>query len=157
MNGREPFLSAAGVLLKESGCTVRKWRRNNTGVSYYREADWGIECPEPRGPISFGVLAHEIGHQMLHREVRNQRWVEEMEAWEYALAQFERFGLPGADAVRLDAAKCLVYAAAKAERRSKQPRVLMRRIRERFPAWVWELGVSPMREDATNDVLEGAR
>lgn len=141
MNGREPFLSAAGVLLRESGCTVRKWNKKPVGRAYTREDDWGIEVPEPRGPISFGTFAHEIGHQLLHRFNSDPRWLEEVEAWEYALAQFERFDLPGVEECRRDAGLSLVYAAAKAERRSNDPRALMAQIRERYPEWVWELGI----------------
>lgn len=133
--GKEPFRSAAETLLKESGCTVRKWRTRNTGRAFTRAADWGIEVPEPRGPLSFGTFAHEIGHQMLHREGTRQRWLEELEAWEYALAQFERFNLPGFDKSQFDAAKCLVYAAAKANRRCS-PEVAAR-ILDRMPSWVW--------------------
>jgi hypothetical protein len=131
-----PFEIAGKALLLESGCTVRKWRGANTGRAFTRAADWGIEAPDPRGPISFGVFAHEVGHQMLHRHGSRPRWLEELEAWEYALAQFERFNLPGKERSQADAAKSLVYAAAKADRRGSPETA--RKILDRFPEWVWE-------------------
>lgn len=126
---------AGKALLMESGCTVRKWRTKTTGTAYVRDRDWGIEAPRPRGPISFATFAHEIGHQMLHRGGSRPRWLEELEAWEYALAQFDRFNLPGKDKAQTDAAKCLVYAAAKAERRASPETA--RLILDTFPSWVW--------------------
>lgn len=139
--GREPYRSAAEALLKESGCTVRKWRSRTTGTAFVRDFDWGIEAPEPRGAISFATFAHEVGHQMLHRQGNRPRWLEELEAWEYALAQFERFELPGVESARTDAAKALVYAAGKADRRGCSPDTA-RHILDRYPEWVWSTDVS---------------
>lgn len=136
MTHREQFEAAAARLLAESGCTVRRWRTGNTGAAWTRDADWGIEVPEPRGPISFGTFAHEVGHQMLHRgNGSTARWLEEIEAWEYALAQFDRFELPGRERAQADAAKCLRYAASKAERRCGPATAQL--ILDRMPAWVW--------------------
>lgn len=67
--------------------------------------------------MSFATFAHEIAHHLLHRGNSVPRWLEEIEAWEYALDQFERFELPGVDDARRDAVRCLHYAAAKAEKR----------------------------------------
>lgn len=125
------------MLLQQSSCTVRRYRTSMTGRAFTRADDWGIEAPEPKGPISFAVFAHEIGHQMLHREGRRSRWLEEVEAWEYALAQFERFDLPGQEKAQADAAKSLVYAAAKANRRCSPETA--QAILDRFPEWVWTI------------------
>jgi hypothetical protein len=130
-----PYEEAAAVLLKESGCTVRKWRQNTTGKAYTRSADWGIEAPRPRGPISFATLAHEVGHQMFHRFNSTPRWLEELEAWEYALEQFDRFELAGKDKAQEDAAKCLLWAAEKANKRASPETA--QKILDRYPAWVW--------------------
>lgn len=152
MPGREPYRSAAETLLRESGCTIRKWRkRPRSGSAYTRADDWGIEVPEPRGAISFGTFAHEIGHQLLHRDKHRPRWLEEVEAWEYALAQFERFALPGVEKVRDDAAKCLVYTAAKANRRASAQTA--RAILERFPEWVWEAEVDRTEVEHLDEVV----
>lgn len=132
-----PYEAAANVLLAESGCTVRKWRASSTGTAYTRSADWGIEAPEPRGPISFAVFAHEVGHQLKHRGNSAPRWLEELEAWEYALEQFERFGLDGREKVLRKAARCLAYAAHKTNRRCSPETAC--RILDRFPEWVWAL------------------
>lgn len=135
VRGREPFLSAANVLLAESGCTIRKWRTGLTGVAYTHDDDWGIETPEPRGPGSFAVLAHEVGHQLMHRFNSDPRWLEEIEAWEFAIAQFERFELPGLERVYPDAKRSIEYALSKAERRSTRPTELVPRMLARRPAW----------------------
>ena len=131
-----PYRAAAQELLRESGCTVRKWRSSNSGRAFTSSDDWGIEVPDPRGPVSFGVFAHEIGHQMLHRHNgKTPRWLEELEAWEYALDQFPRFGLKGRERAQSDAAKSLVYAAVKANRRCSPETAAA--ILDRFPDWVW--------------------
>ena len=135
MTAAAPYARAAQALLDESGCTVVKWRKSMTGLAFTRSPIWAIEVPEPRGPISFGVFAHEVGHQMLHREGRKQRWLKEVEAWEYALEQFPRFGLKGVERARADAAKSLVYAAHKANRRCSPETA--QAILDRFPEWVW--------------------
>jgi hypothetical protein len=130
--------AAARVLLRETGCTVRKWRSGSTGVAYVTADDWGIEAPRPAGPISFGILCHEIGHQLLHRGNSLPRWLEEIEAWEYALRQFDRFGLNGYDRCRLHAAKALGYAIDKAARRHPTEKTALA-MAERY-GWVFELG-----------------
>lgn len=130
-----PYEDAAAVLLKETGCTVRKWRKNTTGTAFTKSPDWGIEAPRPRGPISFATFAHEVGHQVKHRFNSLPRWLEELEAWEYALEQFDRFGLTGRDKAQEDAAKCLVWAAKKANKRAGPETA--QKILDRFPEWVW--------------------
>lgn len=132
-----PYEDAADVLLKETGCVVRKWRQNTTGQAFTKDADWGIEAPRPRGPISFATFAHEVGHQVLHRRKATPRWLEELEAWEYALEQFDRFGLAGKDKAQDDAAKCLVWAATKANKRAGAETA--QKILDRYPEWVWEM------------------
>ena len=130
-----PYEQAARVLLSESGCTVRKWRTKNTGAAWTSADDWGIETPRPRGHASFAVLAHEVGHQMLHRHNGNkQRWLEEVEAWEYALAQFDRFDLPGREKVVDTARRSIRYAAAKAVRRRCSDATAAT-MRERLTGW----------------------
>lgn len=149
MNGREPFLSAARTLLAETGCTVRKWRRRSSGVAYTTSEDWGIEVPEPRGPVSFSTFAHEVGHQVLHRDNSEPRWLEEVEAWEFALGQFDRFSLPGLDDARRDAAKALRYAARKTAKRCSP--TTARAVLARYPEWVW------VYDDARAAVVEDIR
>lgn len=133
----EQYERAAAALIASSGCTVRRYRARTTGVAYTNAVDWGIEVPRPRGPVSFGVFAHEVAHQVLHRDHDRQRWLEEVEAWEFALACFERFELPGVERARATAARGIRYAFAKAGRRHPTP-ATVRRMVERIPAWVWK-------------------
>jgi hypothetical protein len=125
-------MEAATDLLRESGCTIRRWRASNTGRAATRSELWEIEVPEPRGPISFGVFAHEVGHQLLHRHGSLPRWREEVEAEEYALAQFDRFGLKGRERYEEHAALHLGWAFVKAIRRSK---TVAAQIVEAYPEW----------------------
>jgi hypothetical protein len=60
--------------------------------------------PAPLDPLSFGVVAHEVAHQVLHRKPRRiPVWRRELEAEDYALDRFAEFGLPGADEFRRSA------------------------------------------------------
>lgn len=127
------YETAFTQLLKESGCTVRRYRTHLSGIAFTRADDWGIEVPMPTTPLRFGIAAHEVGHQMLHRFNSIPRWQEEWEAWDFALKQFDRFGLAGAEKCLPRVGRNLRYAARKAERRG----VLPQRIEAVYPAWVW--------------------
>lgn len=131
----EKWQREADALIADVGVTVRKYRSNMTGTAYVKSKDWGIECPEPRGPMSFAVLAHEVGHQRLHRSGSKPRWVEEVEAWEFALDAMETAGATDAQyqLVLRRAYKSVAYAFVKARRRG----VTAETIRERFPEW-WQ-------------------
>ena len=130
----KPYLDAAEVLLRESGCTVLRYRPTMTGRASTKSEMWAIEVPEPRGPISFGVFAHEVGHQLLHRAGSRPRWREEVEAEEYALAQFDRFGLKGRERYERHAALHLGWTFVKAIRRSRR---LAAEILASYPEW-WD-------------------
>jgi hypothetical protein len=137
-----PYQDAAAVLLRETGCTVRKWRQNTTGTAYTKSDDWGIESPRPRGPVSFAVFAHEVGHQVKHRYNSAPRWLEEIEAWEYALEQFDRFELAGRDNAQARGARSLRYAAHKASLRCSAKTALL--ILNRMPDWAaGDIGFNP--------------
>lgn len=137
LEGREPYLSAAATLLRESGCTILRWRSNLTGYAAIEDDDWSIVTPRPSTASSFGVFAHEVGHHMLHRERRSSsRWLEEIEAWQFAVDQFTRFELPGYDELVKRANNGVRYALRKALRRSKAPGRLAVRMRAALPPWV---------------------
>jgi hypothetical protein len=119
--------------------TVRKYRSGSTGTAYTEADDWGIEAPHPRGPVSFAVFAHEVGHQLKHRDGSRPRWLEEIEAWEFALSCFERFELPGVERARASAARHLRYTAARLARRRRLSPETAQRVLDRMPAWVWKL------------------
>lgn len=138
LEGNEPYLSAASALIDHVGCVVTKWRSNTTGVAYTNDEDWAIEVPRPRGPKSFVVFAHEVGHQELHRTNRSGRlrYHEEIEAWEYALDTFERFNLPGRDQAQVIAAEYLTWAFIKAVRRARNTADARWRVIQReAPRW----------------------
>jgi hypothetical protein len=147
---RDRFKYAADVLVRESGVTIRKHRKSNTGVAYTHEDDWGIEAPEPVGPVSFATFAHEIGHQLMHRGRARIAWLNEIEAWEFALAQFDRFDLPGVERARKSAAQHLRYVAGRSGRRAKPETA--RAILDRYPAWVFVY--DDPREAVTFDVFD---
>ena len=129
--------AAADTLLRESGASVTKYRRSMSGVAFTgplteRGSKVEIEAPEPKGPISFAIFAHEIGHQVLHRDNgRTPRWKEEVEAWEFALKAVQRFDLPGYERVEARAARSIAYAFRKARRRG----VEVDTIKNAYPVW----------------------
>jgi hypothetical protein len=132
VEGNEPWASAAQALLDETGCAIVKWRSNLTGTSYIHKPE--IEVPRPKTAKSFAVFAHEIGHQRLHRANGNYpHWREEVEAWEFALAQFSRFGLKGGRKIRPWVRQSVHYAFHKATRRG----VEYETIRKAYPQWDW--------------------
>ena len=135
-SGDSIYEAMASRLLEESGCTVRRWRRGLTGLADLEDAHWAIECPQPTTARRFAVFAHEVAHQLLHRHGSRPRWREELEAWEWALSQFDRFSIPGKGDAMRDAAHSLVYAAAKADRRGCSPETAQE-ILDAYPDWVW--------------------
>ena len=139
--GREPWRSATAAILDEHGLSVRRWRSSTTGCAYIELPE--IEGPEPRGRVSFAVLAHEVGHKALGHGHSKPRWQEEVEAWEYAIAQFERFGLgePGVGVMRR-ADRGIRHSFGMALRRGADPQ----RIATTAPWW-WRRCMDEMRED----------
>jgi hypothetical protein len=127
---KNKYEEAAQVLRSESGVVVRKVRSSSTGRAH---RDGTISAPAPRGPVSFGVFAHEVGHQVLghNSNGRAPRWIEEVEAWEYALNQLERFQLNGYERVYAHAAEALAINFGRALRRGVKPAT----IAECFPGW----------------------
>jgi hypothetical protein len=105
----------AGELLQTHGITVCHWRTNMTGIAWLGHPNRAIEAPHPRSPMSFAILAHEVGHHVLGR-VR-PRWREEQLAWQFALNAMDEFGIPVTDAVLQRYAESMRYALAKALRR----------------------------------------
>lgn len=130
LEGKEPFLSAAQTLLDETGCEIKRYRKASTGVAYTKSPEWWIVVPRPTTPERFGVFAHEVGHQVLHRFNSAPRWLEEIEAWEYAEQQVARFELPPIDPRRIE--RCVDYALSKAIRRSSDPEALLAKVPERW-------------------------
>ena len=109
------YAAQALRLLDEHGVRVCHWRRNMTGIAWLGHPRRPIEAPHPKSPLSFAILAHEVGHHA-NGHLR-PRWREEQLAWEFALAQMARLGVPVSDAVTERYHQSLRYALAKALRR----------------------------------------
>jgi hypothetical protein len=129
VEGREPWVSAAYTLLCESGATVRRWT-TGSGAAWTSADDWGIVCPPPRGWSSFGIVAHEIGHQLLHRTGTRPRWLEEVQAMRYALDAFDRFQLPQRERWRASAERRLGWGFRKSLRLAKDPAAMAQAMRD---------------------------
>lgn len=126
------YEEAAAALIAASGVQVAKYRSGMTGCARIRDGVREVEIPRVKGAISFGVLAHELGHHALgHVERRQARWIEEVEAWEFALKAVQKLELPGYDRVYADARKSIEQQFYRALRRGVSPDT----IADRFPAW----------------------
>lgn len=86
-----------------------------TGIAWLGHPGRAIEAPHPKSPISFAVLAHEVGHHVLGRQ--SPRWREEQLAWLYAMDVMKEYDVPVTDAVQQRYAESMRYALAKALRR----------------------------------------
>lgn len=113
MEGR--YCVQANTLLEMYGVRVCHWRRNMTGIAWIGHPDKPIETPHPRSPLSFAILAHEVGHHALG--IIRPRWREEQLAWQFAFQQMEHLGVPVTDAVHDRYAASMRYALSKALRR----------------------------------------
>lgn len=134
------YVAAAAELLASSGCTIRSWRSSLTGVAYTRSTEWAIEVPMPTTARAFGVFAHEVGHQVLHRGNSAPRWLEEVQAWEYALDRAEiLLDRAAVEAIEDDAREGIAYAFGKALRRGLAVSVLYANDEARW--WAQELDV----------------
>lgn len=130
MGDAAPYRKAADALMTEHHVIVKlPYRKSTTGRAYISQRM--ILTPDPRGPISFGTFAHEVGHVALGHSSGKPRWVEETEAWEFAMRAFIRFGLRGYERAHADAGACLAYSYSKAIRRGVAPAV----IEAAFPSW----------------------
>lgn len=109
------YAREALALLTHHDVRVCHWRSNMSGIAWLGHPDRPIEAPHPKSPMSFAVLAHEVGHQALGR-VR-PRWREEHLAWQFALDAMERLGVPVTDRVHQRYAASMRYALVKAQRR----------------------------------------
>ncbi|CAN5359447.1 MAG: hypothetical protein H0V47_11305 [Chloroflexia bacterium] len=109
------YAQEALALIRQYGVRVCHWRANMTGIAWIGHPDRPIEAPHPKSPMSFAILAHEVGHQALGRV--KPRWREEQLAWHFALDAMGRHAVPVTDGVRERYAASMRYALAKARRR----------------------------------------
>ncbi len=101
---------------------IRRWRKNMSGCAwrvYYHDGrviNW-IESPVPRTPISLAIFLHEVGHHVIGFRRYRVRCEEEFHAWQWAIAQMEKMGVPIDDRVRRRFTLSMQYAVGKALRR----------------------------------------
>ncbi len=101
---------------------VRKWRTHTTGCAWQITYEDGsitrlIEAPYPRSPISAAVFLHEVGHHAIGFNRYKPRCLEELKAWEWALAAMKRHDIPVTAHVQKRVESSLRYAVGKAQRR----------------------------------------
>lgn len=109
------YAAQALHLLREHNVTVCHWRSSMTGIAWLGHPDRVIEAPHPKSPMSFAVLAHEVGHHALGR--MRPRWHEEQQAWLFAFNAMEAHDIPLTDNVVERYHGAMRYALAKALRR----------------------------------------
>ena len=109
------YAPAALSLLRAHDVRVCHWRASMSGIAWVGHPRRPIETPHPRSPLSFAILAHEVGHHALG--ALRPRWREEYLAWEFAFAQMRQLGVPIEPRVRERHAASMRYALAKALRR----------------------------------------
>lgn len=135
VEGTEPWKSAAQQLLDENGYRIRRWRTDIGGRAFNNVSNADeFEAPRPTTRISFAVFAHEVGHLKLHGNNGNYpRWREEIEAWDFALDCFQRFGLKGKNKTFGWTTRYVEYAIDKALRRGAQD--VIPTLRREYPRW----------------------
>jgi hypothetical protein len=109
------YAAEALDLIRIHSVRVCHWRTNMTGIAWLGLPDRPIEAPHPRSPMSFAILAHEVGHHVLGR--LRPRWREEQHAWKFAFSAMAHYGVPVTDNVTQRYHDAMRYALAKALRR----------------------------------------
>jgi len=111
-------------LLSDYQVSVKTVRKSMTGVAYMD--DRIISAPAPHRPVSFAVFSHEVGH-IANGDIK-PRWLEELKAWEFSIAQFRRFGFAVTREVKQLMKWSMAFALAKALNRGmrKVPKELRR-------------------------------
>lgn len=109
------YAPEALALLRAHGVRVCHWRQNMSGIAWLGHPQRPIESPHPRSPLSFAILAHEVGHHA--QGVVRPRWREEHLAWQFAFRAMEEHSVPLTDQVHERYARSMRYALAKAMRR----------------------------------------
>jgi hypothetical protein len=109
------YAAEAQSLLRRHGVCVCHWRSNMTGIAWIGHPARAIEAPHPKSPMSFAVLAHEVGHQSLGK-IR-PRWREEQLAWQFAMHAMQSHDIPVTENVLERYSESMRYALAKAMRR----------------------------------------
>lgn len=104
------------------GFRVRRWRRSMSGCAWELHFRDGrvqrmLESPYPKSPLSCAIFLHEVGHHAIGVGAVRPRCLEELRAWEWALAAMEVRGLEIDERTRTRFRRSMEYAVAKATRR----------------------------------------
>ena len=104
------------------GIRVRKWRTSTSGCAWVVQYHDGtisrlIESPYPRGPMSYAIFLHEIGHHAIGFNTHRLRCLEEYDAWRWSLDTMRARGLNVTVAVEKRMDDAIRYAVRKALRR----------------------------------------
>jgi len=135
---RERYDAMTRSVLTEHGIRVRKWRSSMSGVAWEVHYQDGrvarlIEAPRPRGPMSAAIFLHEVGHHAIGLGAHRPRCLEELRAWEWAIAEMERRHVAVTDRVRARMRESMQYAVYKARKRGLK----------RLPADLAPFAISP--------------
>lgn len=119
---RDRYGELVALMKRRHAVRIRKWRSRMTGCAWQVQYADGsvvrlIEAPYPRSPISVAVFLHEVGHHAIGFSRYKPRCLEELKAWEWALAAMEAHAIPITDKVQRRVESSLRYAVAKAQRR----------------------------------------
>ncbi len=103
-------------LLSIYNLNVTKINKGMNGTAYRDNNN--IEIPHPKTDKSLSICLHEIGHKVLHhKRSSKKRFIEEYEAWNYALNIFRILEIPIRKGLRNKYKRSLRYAVNKALRR----------------------------------------
>jgi len=101
-------------LLARENIAIKTVRKTMGGIAYIE--DRLISCPAARGPLSFSIFAHEVGH-IVNGKI-SPRWLAELRAWQFSLNCFKEFGFGISREVKLRMRYSLTFALAKALNRN---------------------------------------
>ena len=107
-------------LLEIYNLNLTKINKGLYGCVYAKNSN--IEIPNPKTEKSFAICLHEIGHKVLGHNKRKKRFIEEFEAWNYALNIFRILKIPIKNNVRQRYKRSIRYAIDKAVRRGFNPK-----------------------------------
>jgi len=108
-------------LILENNIKVKPFLNRLRGCAYPESRT--IEIPYPNTKLRLSIALHEVGHIVLNHNNTKKRYIEEIEAWDYALKLMKLNNIPISNKLRLKRKKSINYAIGKAKRRGLKDRV----------------------------------
>lgn len=108
-------------LMKENNIKLKGYKTNLTGVAYPDERS--IIIPKPTTKLRLSICLHEVGHIVLNHNNKKKRYIEEKEAWDFALNYMKKEKIPITKKVRIRRKESINYAIGKAMRRGLKDKV----------------------------------